>query len=55
MKWTPIAAMAAIVILEAIALLKGIDGAIFGIAIAAIAGLGGYEVKVLRNKVKGDK
>jgi len=55
MKWTPIAAMASIVILEAIALLKGIDGAIFGIAIAAISGLGGYEIKVLQNKIKGDK
>ena len=30
--------------LEAIALLKGIDGAAFGTVVAAIAGLGGYEI-----------
>jgi hypothetical protein len=30
--------------LEALALIKGVDGAIFGIVIAAISGLGGYEI-----------
>ena len=53
MKWTPIVAMISIVILEAIALLQGIDGA--GIVIAALAGLGGYEIKILRNKQKEKK
>ena len=53
MKWTPIVAMVCIVTLEIVALLQGINGAIFGIVIAALAGLGGYEVKVLREKRKG--
>lgn len=35
--------------LEAEALWLGINGAIFGLVIAALAGLGGYELKVLRN------
>lgn len=39
------ASIAAIVVLEAIALLKGIDGALLGLAVAALAGLGGFEVK----------
>lgn len=55
MKWTPIVAIVAIVILEGIALWKGVNGATFGIVIAAIAGLGGYELKILRDKVKGGK
>lgn len=55
MKWTPIAAIAAIVILEAIALFKGINGTLMSIAIAAMAGLGGYEAKILRDKMKGGK
>ncbi|MBA7653714.1 hypothetical protein ES703_61571 [subsurface metagenome] len=38
-------AIVAIVILEAIALLKGINGASFGIAIAIIAGLAGYKLR----------
>lgn len=53
MKWTPIVAMVCITSLESIALLKGTDGAIFGIVITALAGLGGYELKVLRDKLKG--
>lgn len=34
----------AIAILEALAIIKGIDGALIGFAVAAIAGLGGYEI-----------
>lgn len=45
-----IIAIIAIVILEAIALFKGINGAVFGVAIAAIAGLGGYEMGVFAKK-----
>jgi len=45
MFWTPLVAMACITALQAIALFKGIDGAIFGIVIAALAGLGGYSLK----------
>ena len=55
MKWTPIVAMACIVILEVVALLKGINGAVLGIVIAALAGLGGYHTKVIRDKLKGGK
>ena len=55
MKWTPIVAMICIAGLEALALLKGIDGAVFGFVIAALAGLGGYEIKALRDKSKGEK
>lgn len=55
MKWTPIIAMLCITSLEVVALLKGTDGAVFGIVIAAIAGLGGYEIKVLKDKGKGGK
>ena len=38
-------AITGLVLLEAIALIKGIDGAAFGICIAAIAGLAGYKIK----------
>lgn len=55
MKWTPIVAIIAIAGLEVLAIFQGINGAVFGIVVAAIAGLGGYEIKVLRDKRKGDK
>jgi len=38
-------AILAIVILETIALLRGINGAAFGVSIAVIAGLAGYKIK----------
>jgi len=41
--------------LEALALVMGVDGAVLGIVIAAIAGLGGYELKKQIEKRKGDK
>ena len=53
MKWTPIVAMICITLLEAIALINGIDGALLGLAFAALAGLGGYELKALIAKKKG--
>ena len=37
-----IIAITAIVILEGLAIWKGMDGALLGVAIGAIAGLGGY-------------
>ncbi|MBA7669719.1 hypothetical protein ES703_77852 [subsurface metagenome] len=37
-------AIVAIMILEGLAILKGIDGALFGLAVTAIAGLGGYTI-----------
>jgi len=52
MKWIPIVAIVCITLLESIALIHGIDGAIFGIAIAAISGLGGYEMHKVRTKPK---
>lgn len=55
MKWTPIVAMICITGLEALALVKGVNGAVFGIVIAALAGLGGYELKILRDKMKGGR
>jgi len=38
-------AVLSVCILEIIALIKGIDGSFFGIAIAAISGMGGYLIK----------
>lgn len=55
MKWTPIVAMICIAGLEALAIVRGVDGAVLGIVIAALAGLGGYELKVFRDKSKGGK
>lgn len=40
-------AITAIVVLELYALSKGIDGKLFGLVIAAIAGLGGYTLSSL--------
>lgn len=40
-----ITAIIAIFLLEGYALYLGINGAIFGIAVAAIGGLGGYIIK----------
>ena len=37
-----IAAIIGITVLESLALLQGIDGTLFVLAVAAIAGLGGY-------------
>ncbi|GAI63359.1 unnamed protein product [marine sediment metagenome] len=51
----PLAAMLCIVILEVMAVLNHIDGAVLSLAVAAVAGLGGYEIKVLRDKVKKPK
>jgi hypothetical protein len=48
---TPIAAILTIGALEGIALSRDMDGALFGLAVAAISGLGGYELKaVLSNR-----
>ena len=40
-----IAAIGSIAFLESIALLKGIDGVLFSMVIAAIAGLAGYQIR----------
>jgi len=41
-------AIVGIVILEAIALCKGIDGQIFSLVIATIAGIAGYALRRIR-------
>lgn len=43
-----LAAIVAITILESFAVWQGIDGAILGVGIAAIAGLAGYEVHKIK-------
>ena len=44
----PLVAIAGIVVLEAIALLKGVNGVMFGTAMTVIGGIAGYTVKTLR-------
>jgi len=39
-------AIAGIVILESIALMKGIDGAMLGLALSVIGGIVGYSVRI---------
>jgi len=51
----PIVAILAIVGLELYALSQGINGTMLGWAVAIIAGLGGYEVKALREYYKKPK
>ena len=46
------AAIAGIVVLEVKAIEAGIDGALFAVVIAAIAGLGGYVIKGITQKSK---
>jgi len=53
MKVTPIIAILCIAGLEIVAITQGIDGATFGLVIAAIAGLAGWEAKVVKDKIKG--
>lgn len=45
MKYTPIIAIVAIFILEVIALCNHIDGIALGTGLAAIGGIGGYNIK----------
>ena len=45
-----ITAIIAIALLEGVALYTGIDGTIFSLVIAAIAGLAGYELKKYTEK-----
>jgi len=47
---TTVAAIMAIVIIELKAISMGIDGVMLGATIAALAGLGGYELKAFREK-----
>jgi len=46
-----LAAIVSITILEGIALLKGIDGALFMSSLALVGGLAGYELKDMKDKI----
>ncbi|MBA7582182.1 hypothetical protein ES708_24102 [subsurface metagenome] len=48
----PVVAILAIAGLEIYAISQGVNGTLMSLAFAAIAGLGGYEIKVLRDRVK---
>ena len=51
-KFKVIAAIAGIVILESVALFNGINGTQLTLAMAAIAGLGGYGLSEVQNRLK---
>ena len=53
MRITPILAILCVTAIEVVAISQGINGALIGISIAAIAGLGGWEAKVIKDKIKG--
>lgn len=55
MRLVPCVAIACIAAVEVFALSQGIDGALLGVAIAAIAGLGGYELRAFIEKNKRGK
>ena len=52
MKAKTIVAIAAITLLLAIALFKGIDGALLSSGIAVIAGIAGYEIGKIKTRKK---
>ena len=52
---TPVAAIIGIVTMECWALSNGMDGALFGLAVAAVSGLGGYEIKAVADKLRGNR
>ena len=43
-----VAGMVCITIIEAVALASGINGILLSLAVAALAGIAGYELKVIR-------
>lgn len=52
MKWIAVITIAAIFILEVLALCKGVNGVALSGAIAAIAGVGGYQIKAIIERRK---
>ena len=52
---TVIVAITGIVVLDSIALMNGINGTIFTLAMIAIAGLAGYEMTDILKYFKGSK
>jgi len=55
MIWTPIIAILCIAGLLALAVVNNINGALLASGFALIGGLGGYEIKALREKRKEKK
>ena len=52
---TVIVAITGIVVLDSIALMNGINGTLFTLAMISIAGLAGYEIQDVLKYIKGDK
>ena len=52
---TVMVAITGIVVLDAVALMNGINGTLFTLAMIAIAGLAGYEIQDVLKYFKGDK
>jgi len=50
----PIAAIIGLVIMECVALSNGINGTVFSVVIAAVAGLGGWALPQLKTGGKND-
>lgn len=48
-------AIIAVATIEIVALLKGINGVALSLSIAALSGLGGYQVKSLKGWIKNDR
>jgi len=48
-----VVAIISILIMECIALLKGIDGALLMTSLAIVGGLAGYEVRTIKNHLEG--
>ncbi len=55
MKWTPIVAIVGIIILECLALVKGVNGTGLSLAIGSVCAFGGYGTKALRDRIRGGK
>jgi hypothetical protein len=51
----PIIAVIAIAIVECFAIEHGIDGTVLLLSLCAVAGIGGYNLKPLLDKIKGNK
>lgn len=55
MKWTPVAAITAILILTIVALAMGYDGIGYASSVVVISGLGGYSIRAYQDKKKEAK
>lgn len=50
--WIKLAAVLGITILELVALLKGVNGAVLSVVLAILGGIAGFELKEIINKKK---